>query len=214
MLYNNGDQFNQIYYNGKPVSQIWKNGVCIYPNYYDTVPLLKNNYIWGTYSSTITSIIQSDSLPTGVSLTDISNNGDLLSVCWVSGDFPDLLGQYDYNSTYSIGDVVIYNTHIYTCIRDMSSPGDFIYDNWVTGYYPDILGIYDPEREYNPGDVICYKDNYNYQVYTCRYSIELEVFNSDHWVSGYYPELTGNYQSSITYHLGDVVYYDGSIYTC
>jgi hypothetical protein len=102
MLYNNGDQFNQIYYNGKPVSQIWKDGVCIYPTFYDTAPLLKNNYIWGNYSNTITSIIRSDSLPTGVSLTDISNNSRFLSVCWVSGAFPNLLGQHDYNSTYSI----------------------------------------------------------------------------------------------------------------
>lgn len=52
MLYNNGDNFQLIYYQGKPVSQIWKNGRCVYPGFVEDVAYFKSGNTFNSFTIT------------------------------------------------------------------------------------------------------------------------------------------------------------------
>lgn len=68
MLYNNGDQFNQIYYQGKPITSIYKGGKCIYPAEADTIVTLRLMVILKQFGdellNTVTAIRRSYIAPT------------------------------------------------------------------------------------------------------------------------------------------------------
>lgn len=130
---------------------------------------------------------------------------------WASGYAPEIIGDYDTDSTYSVGDVISIPSStgagIYTCISPVTTPEDFDYDKWYGGYYPEVLGIYDEHTEYHAGDVVAVGSGHS-RVYT---AIQTSVGHSpwpdsDYWIEGYYPNLQGIYNSSASYSVGDVVY--------
>ena len=80
MLYNNGKQHKKLFLNGKQIRTVYKDGVCIYPGIFDPIAILQSGYIWwDSYfnpslgHSRITRIAHQTSLPTGISIHDISN---------------------------------------------------------------------------------------------------------------------------------------------
>lgn len=123
MLYNNGDQFNQIYYNGKSVSQIWKNGVCIYPGTpYDASKfILISSIVLGNPAS----MLRVDSLPTDPEHTEgfriVSENPDYPIYAWGSAGDSE---QYWY------------------CKSDIVSTGPvFLIGNSYTQHFTDLTTI-------------------------------------------------------------------------
>ena len=213
MLYNNGDQFNQIYYQGKPVSQIWKNGECIYPGIVDLHGVL---YYQLPSNPNVTSIQWSDTLPTDISYTQISRGSPYEPDTYVVlfNELLDSVQHYSSTSTYSVGDVVFHNASAYTCMIDISTPEIFNPNKWIRGAYPKCLGYYDSTATYEVGDIVYSTyNNYN-RVYTCVVNITSpEEFVYSHWVADYCPELTP-YASGTSYVMGDTVAYGSSRYTC
>lgn len=236
MLYNDGDQFNQIYYQGKPVSQIWKNGKCIYPGILDIFGLLQNGAIWNSTIVTepITSIQISNVAPApednavDISLLPAFQKDPPTAGQSISSYLPssiDNINIYNTSTTYSIGDVVlayavggsvsIENRYqLYTCIESSDSPSPFDLSHWIAGYYPEVLGVYDSTSIYSIGDVVAYTDRYGTYIFTCIVNIvEPEDFNSGHWTRDYRP-LMVDFTPNTKYSVGDVVCYSYRTYTC
>jgi len=125
---------------------------------------------------------------------------------------------YDPNSTYSIGDVIINNSdsevNYYTCIYNIETPEEFNSDHWVNIYAPGVVGLYNPDNTYVEGDgVIVYNELYDvYESYTC-----VEMFVKPQTTS-YYKNFKGYYNSNNSYSSGEVVMDRSSnnsqIYTC
>lgn len=157
------------------------------------------------------------------------DRGDMV---WATGYCPDVIGLYDSSHTYHIGDVVVEEwgggsageTRTYTCCVNTPThePGSG-YD-WVDGDYPDITGVYDPTVEYHAGDVVVSLGDgaTDYSIYTaiktCQ-DVDPEYdYHGEHWAYGYFPLLQGEYSSSKTYAVGDVIVdtdsSGGTIYTC
>lgn len=201
MLYNSGNQFNQIYYNGKPVSQIWKNGVCIYPTgILDLRAVLFIGFDLIPYSSgtVVTNVVWSTVPPSA------ENNAVYLSRTPKYVNPSDILG---YLTTY-------------TSSVQSSKASASALEPTVT------LAYYNEHKKYSVGDVIinwehihAYADNGKYSInpvcYTCIVDmITPESYNESHWVVGYYPRLHGVYSSSETYNPGDIVLFNDTIQTC
>ena len=148
------------------------------------------------------------------------------SQIWIPEYCPDVIGVYDPNYTYHVGDVVVmeYGGEMwaYTCITDNPQyQPDSGYD-WVSEYCPNILGGYDPTVEYHIGDVVGISSDSDYSIYTAitpSQDVDPEYdYHGEHWTYGYFPLLQGEYSSSKTYAVGDVIIdtdsSGGIIYTC
>lgn len=129
---------------------------------------------------------------------------------WVEGYYPGILGVYDSNTTYSVGNVVVFDELGYyvpfTCISQ--TIGEFDSDCWVYGYAPTMLGIYDESHIYAIGDVVCMPISDDRGIFTCVGNLLGE------FEQGYYPEISGEYDDTISYNIGDIVCYSQRVYTC
>ena len=151
----------------------------------------------------------------------ILNPSDYLSTCivnipipeeynenhWILGKYPQILGIYDPNISYSTGDIVVNGGSIYTCLSH------YMPTQYKEGYYPEIIGIYSPTYTYHAGDVVLYGDYPSLEPYTCLVDNPSDISSSD-WVSGYYPNILGLYTPGANYAVGDMVIYDNYPYTC
>lgn len=75
---------------------------------------------------------------------------------------------------------------------------------------------YSKNSTYSIGDVVYVSPEFN-TSYTCIVDIDIpEVFDSEHWVEGNFPELLGTYHEGNIYQSGDIVYNSstGQVCTC
>lgn len=201
MLYNQGDNFGQIYYRGKPIGQIWKGGRCIYPTGIpDLRAVLCSGFNTIPYSSgtVITNVVWSIVPPSA------ENNAVYLSRTPKYVNASDIFG---YLTTY-------------TTLPQSSEATARALEPTVT------LAYYNEHKKYSVGDVIISWDHKDVDAGDAKYSVDPvchtcivdmitpESYDESHWVIGYYPRLRGVYSSSETYNPGDIVLFDDTIQTC
>ncbi len=128
---------------------------------------------------------------------------------YISGNYPEILGEWDPNTIYHKGDVVMDVYNVFTCIQTAHGNGPYDTNYWYAGYCPEIVGRYDSTQTYSIGDVVIAGSDEGYYVDTivtcCDTISSPEQFNLEHWADGYYPNILGIYDSSQTYHTGDLI---------
>ena len=82
--------------------------------------------------------------------------------------------------------------------------------------HPDrFIPNYSEDSTYSIGDVAFVYDYGGNGLYTCIVDIDTpEVFDSEHWVEGNFPELIGTYDAGNIYQSGDIVYNSSTGFVC
>ena len=153
-------------------------------------------------------------------LVDIDEPESFNSNHWIYGYYPELIGVYDTSATHSNGDIVYeedYDNVSTFCIVPQTYS-----DSWADSYCPEVIGLFNPNQLYNPGDVVGYIEDGKDQatVYTCVKATTsvTDINDYEYWLEGSYPHVMGTYDDTVSYSIGDVVFYgessDGRIWTC
>ena len=129
---------------------------------------------------------------------------------WCSNQYcPGILGIYNSNSTYKIGDTVSYNDYVYTCISAINTPEAFDNNHWYMGYYYGLT-IYNSATTYNPGDIVY--DSSQGAPFTCIATTTgnaPDTSDDTYWVAyEYQPNVVGTFDTTRSYNKGDIVYND------
>ena len=126
------------------------------------------------------------------------------------------LGDWITSVNYNLGDIVLYNGHLYLCTTSHSSTS-FVtdYSNWtVFAASIDYLGDWNTSIDYAPGAIVKY-NGYVYECITAHNSGALLEDNISDWREFYEGvDYKGAWTSSTAYRKNDRVKYGGSIFVC
>lgn len=193
----------------------------------NTVLNYMNTKFSGSYSPEVTGIVQATDYVVGDVVSDADGNictcyvnvsaseaMDLDSSHWISGCYPQILGEFDPNYNYSVGDCYVHFGYVVTCCS--AGVGDSA--KYINGYYPGIV-LYQNTETYKVGDVVLHynDDPARYYVYTCIADISIpEEFDNNKWLMDrYLPGISYGYDPSKLYSIGDVLYEPNmGLYTC
>ena len=125
-------------------------------------------------------------------------------------------GTYSSTSTYSVGDLVVYNSDYYINKTSIGAGEAFNSSKWVNlTTDPRVWrGNYSSSSTYRVGDIVAYSSHY----YICKTAVSTgETFVSSKWVQidggGSGSSIwRGDYSSSATYAVGDLVLYQTKYY--
>lgn len=119
---------------------------------------------------------------------------------WYQGYYPEIIGKFDNSRAYNVGNTVLYNNSIYTCIL-ATTQGENPYDSghWCEYYYPAITGVYNSANDYNVGDAVWNLSSGS--VATITQSSGMTQMCIPH----YNPDCKECYDPTHTYNPGDVV---------
>lgn len=129
---------------------------------------------------------------------------------WKQGYYPEI-SIYSNSVSYNIGDTVVYDSGIYTCIAPTTGnePGRYTstsYWSRYDQYDPDVIGIFDNSTVYNLGDIVYEDGEFKTIINGGGEQIVL--------VPGWVPDSLGAYDSTRTYLAGDIVVIeDGDIHS-
>jgi hypothetical protein len=134
-----------------------------------------------------------------------SSTSDQFDQEWYREYCPTVLGQFGGQPTYAIGDVVIYDSSLYTC-KNATSGDDFVYDDWISGYYPEAVS---QSSAINVGDVcILYSSGSDYPCTVYQVAGDTTTL-----IPGDYPTLKEEYDATHRYSAGDLVVQFSSDYS-
>lgn len=185
----------------------------MYGDYPEVVGVYDNTQTYDV--GDVVAVYTSDELPFGYYIpftcyVPVTSPEEYDSNKWIAGYYPELLGEYDNTRTYAVGDIITDGYTCSTCVVAVTSPEEYNYEKWMDGYYPGIT-VYDSEQSYSVGDVIAAGDESSgYTAYTCI-TANSDVdpssdYDHEYWLEGAYPDISGIYNPSETYALGDTVY--------
>ena len=151
----------------------------------------------------------------------VSNPNSFDSDYWIFGYYPELLGEYDSNHAYSIGDVVVFkygsdaDPTVFTCVEATSVGDEFDTNSWAWGYGPGVIGKLDSSANYNVGDIVATDDS---NLWTIECVIVAGTGQSVTTVANYWPNIT-TYSNLESYFPGDTVVFEDTYgyiyaYTC
>ncbi len=118
-----------------------------------------------------------------------------------------LANNYSVNSTYYIGDFVIYNNSIYECKNNVITPEEFNEDNWA------YLGV-----ETVKDIILANSEDINLSLYATKEYVDTEISNIQVLTHDEYVELAtlsaDEFSSEETYYLYDLCKYEDITYEC
>lgn len=144
----------------------------------------------------------------------------LVSPTTIGGSYLNFKGNYNENTSYTYGDVVIVNedseTVYYTCLVNSSTTGSLDHNEWFMGYAPNTAGLYNDDTTYHVGEVVIDRNDSEGGYFTCiATTTGNDPSNTQYWCSNQYcPGILGIYNSNSMYKIGDTVSYNDYVYTC
>lgn len=178
MLYNDGDRFKKVFFQG-PVGSIYYEGDKIYPSIEQ--PSSESFGILEGSNDTNTTVWKS-----------FTPSNNTQAIRWANNlpTNPSKIADISRRS-------LLYQIFWVPLLVDAAPTNCSAYDDTATYSIGDVIVLWDTDY----GKMYC-------SMYTCIEDINIpEPFDSSKWVSMYYPTL-GKYDSTHTYHVGDVVYYN------
>jgi len=133
----------------------------------------------------------------------------------------DWRGTWQFNTKYTLGDLVRYSQNVYRCVQthttpqtDDSSVEDFntlYWEVYVTGLAAE--GEWDTDEEYQPGDIVQY-GGYSYYAKTFNSAKTPSINSSDWEVLSEWYSYKGAWSTAESYKVGEVVSNNGFLYWC
>ena len=129
---------------------------------------------------------------------------------------------YSSTSTYSVGDIVLYENNFYMCKTAISTGETWTSSKWVridaTGSGSDTTiykGAFAGSTAYAVGDLVVYSSNF----YLCKTANSDSTFTASKWSRIDFTDTNtmiykGTYSSSSSYAVGDIVLQSSNFYIC